>query len=582
MTQATGIRRELEAAPSGAAGASLRSAVDWHSINWKQANRHVRRLQRRIVQAQQQGRKRKVRALQFILTRSYSARCLAVRRVTENSGRRTPGVDGRVLKTPEEKAQAVQSLNAEDYQPQPLKRSYIPKGSDPKGKKLRPLGIPTMQDRAEQALHLLALEPIAETTADPNSYGFRKARSVADAIQQCFIVLARSSAPQWALEGDIQSCFDEISHEWLLDHVPMDRAVLRLWIKAGYIEQQVYYPTPAGTPQGGVISPVLMNLTLDGLEQLLAEHFPRHSGKLVNLVRYADDFIITGRTKEILEYEVKPLVRRFLQPRGLKLSEHKTRITHIGEGFDFLGQNLRKYDGKLLIKPSRENVQEFLREIKLTIRAHRHAPVEELLRVLNPKIEGWALFHRTVVSKDIFSQADHHIFCEIRCWMQRRHPNKSLSWCYEKYLTRVGSRNYVLEGSFLDRRGKACPIRLRKASDVAIRRHVKIKAVANPYDPAWEPYFEERTAQQMKESLGGYDKLVRLWFKQDGQCPQCGQRITLETGWNLHHRIRLVDGGDDSMANLKLMHPTCHEQLHAQADKLTARVEVPRPFSGAF
>ena len=566
MTQETGIRRELEAAPQWAAGASLRLAVDWHAINWKEANRNVRRLQRRIVQAQQQGKKRKVRALQLILTRSYSGRCLAVRRVTENTGRRTPGVDGQVLKTPEEKAQAVQTLNAEDYKAQPLKRTYIPKGNSPAGKKLRPLGIPTIQDRAEQVLHLLAVEPIAETTADPNSYGFRKERSVADAIEQCFIVLARSNASQWVLEGDIESCFDEISHQWLLDHAPMDRTILRKWLKAGFIEQGVYYRTEAGTPQGGIISPVLMNLTLDGLEEMLARRFPKRMGKQVNLVRYADDFIITGNSREVLE-EVRELVTKFLAERGLKLSAKKTHITGIEDGFDFLGQNIRKYDGKLLIKPSKENVQSFLREIKATIRGHLHAPVEELLRMLNPKIRGWAMFHRAVVSKETYRRVDHQIFCEMKGWMRRRHPGKSLTWCYQKYLSSQGGRNYILQGSFQDRRGKTRTIRLMKATDVAIKRHVKIRATANPYDPSWETYFEERRSHQMKENLRGYDKLLSLWFNQEGQCPQCGEKITRETGWNLHHRIRRVDGGDESMANLVLMHPVCHEQLHAKTTK---------------
>src|SRR5262245_14899911 len=278
MTQRTGIRRELEAASQEAAGANLRP-VDWHSINWKRANRNVRRLQRRIAQAQQQCKKRKVRALQFILTRSFSASCLAVRRVTENSGKRTPGVDGQKFDTPEKKAQAVTNLTAEDYKPQPLKRIYIPKTS---GKAFRPLGIPTMFDRARQALHLFALDPIAETIADPNSYGFRKSRSVADAIEQCFNTLCRSTSAQWILEGDIQSCYDEISHEWLLSHAPMDRAILKKWLDAGFIERQIHYPTTVGTPQGGIISPVLMNLTLDGLEPLLASKFPPRRGHKVN------------------------------------------------------------------------------------------------------------------------------------------------------------------------------------------------------------------------------------------------------------------------------------------------------------
>ena len=560
MTQQTGIRRELEAAPFGAAGASLRP-VDWRSIEWKRGNRNVRHLQRRIVEAQQQGKKRKVRALQFILTRSYSARCLAVRRVVENPGRRTPGVDGQILDTPEKKAQAVGKLSAEDYQPQPLKRVYIAKKN---GKGRRPLGIPTMEDRARQALHLLALDPIAETTADPNSYGFRKERSVADAIEQCFTLLARSNSPQWILEGDIQSCFDEISHEWLLSHIPIDRAILKKWLEARVIERESFSLTTTGTPQGGIISPVLMNLTLDGLESLLAKHFPPRRGNLVKLVRFADDFVITGRTKELLEEEVKPLTAEFLNPKGLKLSESKTRITHIEKGFDFLGKHFQKHGGKLLSKPSRQNVQAFLTEIKATFRENLHAPVDRLLMLLNPKIKGWAMFHRTSASKKVFSYADYRIFCELERWMQRRHPDKNLRWCYEKYLTQVGDRHYVLEGTTLDRRGKPRTIRLVKAIDVPIKRHVKIKAAANPYDPNWETYFEERLSLQMKENLRGYDKLLKLWYSQNGRCPQCGQKITPDTGWHLHHRVWVVNGGDDSIANLAVMHPICHMQLHGK------------------
>jgi RNA-directed DNA polymerase len=563
MTQETGFRRELEAGQKPA-GASLRSAVDWHSVNWKRVNHNVRRLQRRIAQAQQQGQKRKVRALQFILTRSYSGRCLAVRRVTENTGKRTPGVDGQLLDTPAKKARAIERLSTEDYKPQPLRRIYIPKGSDPKGTKMRPLGIPTMEDRARQALHLLALDPIAETTADPHSYGFRKERSVADAIQQCFILLARSASPQYVLEGDIQSCFDEISHQWLLAHIPMDRSILRQWLAAGFIERQVHYPTTSGTPQGGIISPALMNMTIDGLQTKLARRFPTTSGKCVNLVRFADDFIITGRSKEILENEVKPLIQAFLKERGLTLSEGKTRITHIDDGFDFLGEHIRKYNGKFLTKPSRKNVRTFLAEIKTTIRENLHTPVEDLIATLNPKIRGWALFHRSSSSKKIFGYVDNRIFCELQRWMRRRHPGKSLSWCDRKYFTRVGNRNYVLQGTYLDRRSKPQTIRLFKAADVPIKRHVKIRAAANPYDPTWEPYFEERLALQMKDSQIGYDKLVKLWFRQEGICPQCDLKITRETGWHLHHQVWVVNGGDDSFANLVLMHPTCHQQLHAR------------------
>ncbi len=472
-------------------------------------------------------------------------------------------MDGEILDTPEKKAQAVEKLGTEDYQPQPLKRIHIPKNN---GRGLRPLGIPTMQDRAEQALHLFALDPLAETTADPNSYGFRKERSVADAIEQCFNLLSRSNSPQWVLEGDIQSCFDEISHEWLLSHIPMDRAILKKWLEAGFIERESFYLTTTGTPQGGIISPALMNLTLDGLESWLAKHFPPRRGHQVRLVRFADDFITTGKTKELLAEEVRPSIAEFLKPRGLKLSESKTRVTHIAAGFDFLGKHFQKHDGKLLIKPSRQNVQTFLAEIKATFRENLHTPVNRLLMELNPQIRGWAMFHRTTTSKQVFSYVDYRIFCELERWMQRRHPDKDLPWCYEKYLTQVGDRQYVLEGTTLDRRGQPRTIRLIKAKDVPIKRHVKIKAAANPYDPDWEPYFEERLGLQMKENLRGYDKLLKLWFDQDGLCPQCGQKITPETGWHLHHRVWVVNGGDDSMANLVVMHPICHTQLHGQTD----------------
>jgi RNA-directed DNA polymerase len=321
------------------AGAVSRPVTDWHAIPWRKVYREVRRLQARIVQAVQAGRWGKVKALQRLLARSFSARALAVRRVTEATGRRTPGVDGETWDTPASRAAAILRLRQRGYRPKPLRRIYIPK----KKNKLRPLGIPAMIDRAQQALHLLTLDPVAETTADPNSYGFRKERSPADAIAQCFITLAKRHAPEWILEGDIKACFDTISHAWLERHIPMDRTILHQWLKAGYLERHTFHPTTAGTPQGGPISPVLANLTLDGLERLLTERYPKltRAGKRakVNFVRFADDFIVTSSSKERLEHEVKPLIMAFLAKRGLELSAEKTHITHINDGFDFLGQN---------------------------------------------------------------------------------------------------------------------------------------------------------------------------------------------------------------------------------------------------
>src|SRR6202043_176955 len=404
-----------------AVGALSREAAEWYAIDWRAIKRNVRRLQVRIVQATKASRWGKVRALQHLLTHSYSGKVLAVRRVTENKGKKTPGVDRKVWDTPEKKTQAVHELRRRGYQPQPLRRVYIPKSD---GKTMRPLGIPTMKDRAQQALHLLALDPVVETTADNNSYGFRQQRSCADAIEQCFKILSKPN-PQWILEGDIKSCFDRISHDWLLAHVPMDRAILQKWLRSGYMEKHVLHETTDGTPQGGIISPVLCNWALDGLERLLKEKYPTGTrlkslgGKYpaVNCIRYADDFVITGKTKELLEGEIKPLVEQFLRKRGLELSPTKTVVTQVTQGFDFLGQNVRRYpNGKLLIKPSKKNVKTFLDGIRRKIKAALGSSAADLIEELNPKIRGWASYHRHVVSKRTFARTDYEIFPCLWRW----------------------------------------------------------------------------------------------------------------------------------------------------------------------
>ena len=288
------------------AGAAPERTPDWHSIEWKKVWRTVRRLQARIVKAVAEGRWNKVKALVYLLTRSFSGRALAILRVVSNSGAKTPGVDGILWNTPEAKSAAFDTLRRHGYQPQPLRRVYIPKSNG----KRRGLGIPTMTDRAMQALHLLGLDPIAESHADGHSYGFRRERRCADALAQTHCVLSHRHGPQWILEGDIKACFDKISHEWLLTHVPMDRQVLRKWLKAGFLEKHAWFATTEGTPQGGTISPALANWTLDGLQRLLAEHFATTSSQQrkfkVHLVRYADDFLITGISKGFLRDQVQP------------------------------------------------------------------------------------------------------------------------------------------------------------------------------------------------------------------------------------------------------------------------------------
>ena len=556
------------------AGATSHGLKDWHAIDWRAVNQNVRRLQARIVKAEQEGRRGKVKALQRLLTRSFSGKALAVRRVTENQGKRTAGVDGVTWDTPEQKASAIRALRQHGYQPKPLRRVYIPK----KNGKKRPLGIPTMRDRAMQALYLLALAPIAEVRADPNSYGFRPERSTADAIEQCFKALAKANAPEWVLEGDITSCFDRISHDWLLAHIPMEQAVLRAWLKAGFMEQHVLYPTEEGTPQGGIISPTLANLVLDGLERLLRAHFPkREAGRnaKVNLIRYADDFVVTGNTQATLEHEVKPLVEQFLRERGLELSPEKTSITHIEDGFDFLGQHVRKYKAgrrrKLLITPSNKNVKAFLDTVRGVIKTHKTVEAGLLITLLNPIIKGWATYHRHVVSKDVFGFVDDAIYHMIWRWAKRRHPNKPRPWVAKKYFKTRGGDRWVFHGTY---EGKAK--HLRTAAAIPIERHIKIDGKANPYDPVWEVYFEKRLGVKMVATLRGRRQLMHLWKEQDGICPVCNQKITAMSAWHNHHIIWRSKGGTDTADNRVLLHPTCHAKVHSQG----LYVEKPRPTRG--
>jgi RNA-directed DNA polymerase len=531
----------------------------WHSINWKSAERKVRGLQVRIAKATKMRNWRQVEKLQRLLTRSFSAKAVAIKRVTENVGKRTPGVDGETWSTPDSKWNAISRLEAKGYKALPLRRIYIPKSNGSR----RPLGIPTMRDRAMQALFLLALEPVSETTADRNSYGFRPHRSTADAIEQCFVNLSRKSSAQWILEGDIKGCFDNISHDWLLENVHLNKKVLKRWLKAGFMESNSFHHTDAGTPQGGIISPVLSNLALDGLESLLECHFGKKNTKAsyktkVNFVRYADDFIITGISKELLEKEVLPLVQAFMAERGLTLSAEKTLITHINDGFDFLGQNLRKYNDKMLIKPSHKNLRTFLRNIKQVITDNKTVTAGHLISLLNPKIKGWANYHRHVVAKETFNYVDYRIWELIWKWCRRRHNNRNKRWIKSKYFKSNGIRNWIFSGVIAD----GYQNKLIYANDTAIKRHTKIKSEANCYDPEFETYFETRLERKWKESKHGKRKLLSLWLRQDHKCTMCQQSITESTGWNIHHIIERVNGGSDELSNLVLLHPNCHRQLH--------------------
>lgn len=561
-----------------ATGASLRNPVNWHDINWKKANRNVRRLQTRIVKALKAGKRRKVRALQFILARSLSGRAVAVKRVTTNRGRRTPGVDGEVWDTPNKKTRAIEQLRSRGYRPQPLRRVAIPKQSGGQ----RFLGISTMKDRAMQALYSLTLDPIAETLADPNSYGFRRERSPADAIEQCYRALAKKVSAQWVLEGDIEACFDAIRHDWLLTYIPLPRGILKKWLKAGYVTRDRWYPTESGTPQGGIISPVLANMALDGLEQELRQQFgPTKALKSyhkVNLIRFADDFVITGRTEELLEDKVKPVVEQFLEERDLTLSATKTHITHINQGFDFLGQNLRKYGDKLLARPSTKSVKRMLGKVRAVVKANPQASAGSLIMQLNPIIRGWANYHRHSASKKTFIKVDWHIYWMMWRWARRKHRKKSASWLKQKYFKRTGTGRLVFSGEVPKRDGRPQRVYLYQAAKTVITRHRKIRGAANPYDPEWEVYLEERLRLRMVDDLKGNRRMLQLWLEQDGECPICGQKLAEGNDGNIHHLHPRVEGGEDTLDNLVLLHANCHRQVHSQGWE----VSKPRPVKRAL
>ena len=547
-----------------AARACAPSGVTWDGINWANAQRHVRRLQTRIVKATQASRHNKAKALQWLLTHSFSGKALAVKRVTENKGKNTPGVDKVIWKTPGAKTNAIASLRRRGYSPLPLRRVFIPK----KNGKTRPLGIPAMKCRAMQALHLLALEPISETTADLNSYGFRPERSTADAGEQCFNALAKKTSAEWVLEADIKSCFDKISHDWMVANLPTDKAILKKWLKAGFVYQHELFPTDAGTPQGGIISPVAANMTLDGLEAVLAEQFPsaRWRGLKMHMVRYADDFVITGYSKEWLEQEVKPAVVGFLAARGLVLSPEKTKVTHIKDGFDFLGWNIRKYHDKLLMKPSKANVKAHLDKIREVIKGNKSAKQANLIRLLNPVLRGWANYHRHVVAKETFGRVDASVWSMLWQWAVRRHPNKGARWVKNRYFKTRGTRNWVFAAIEQQEDGTTREFILLKESDTPIQRHIKIQSQANPHDPRWEEYFETRWGQKMLSSSRGRSKLYRVWRRQDGMCTTCQEPITKSAPWGVRHIVKQRDGGTDAASNLQMHHLNCHRTHYYAAN----------------
>lgn len=450
-------------------------AKQWHKIPLDEAQDFINRLQTRIAKAVKEGKYRLAKRLQYLLVNSFYAKLLAVRKVTSNRGRRSAGVDGEKWTTPHEKMRAVLRLTGKGYQAKPLRRVFIPK---PHSDKLRPLSIPTMHDRAMQALYALALIPWAETTADRTSFGFRMNRNAQDAAAYSFQCLCKKDSAQWILEGDIRGCFDNFAHSWLLNNIPLDTRVLNQFLSAGFIYDGILYRNKSGTPQGGLISPLLANMALDGMEHVLKEHFP---GKKVHLIRFADDFLVTAVSQEVAE-QCKEVIIDFLKERGLELSEEKTRIVHIDEGFDFLGWHFRKFRGKFIIKPARKAIAAITEKLSDIIKSAKAWSQDELIRNLNPVIRGWAMYHRSVSSSVIFGKLDWIFGGMLWTWAKRRHNNKGKGWIARKYWQPTLNRKQVF------RTGTQTLVNF---TDTKIRYRKFLRLDANPFLDS--DYFEERS-----------------------------------------------------------------------------------------
>jgi RNA-directed DNA polymerase len=475
---------------------------DWDQVDWTRAETEVRRLRQRIFTASRAGEHRKVRSLQRLMLRSRANALVATRRVAQvNQGRRTAGIDGlTALDGPErvELARWVQQYGHRSMV-RPVRRIYIPKANG----KRRPLGIPVIADRAAQAVALNALEPEWEARFEPRSYGFRPGRCCHDAIEAIFTVCkGKSPRRSWVLDADLAAAFDRIDHDRLLDHLrgfPAKERVAR-WLTAGMIEKGQYAPTPEGTPQGGVISPLLMNIALHGMETAAGARYdtrPSRRGWSVPgtpvLVRYADDLVALCHSHEQAQ-QVKDRLAAWLAPRGLSFNEDKTRIVHLSEGFDFLGFNVRHYrsTGKLLVKPSKTAVKRFRARLRAEVRSLYGANAMAVISRLNPILRGWGAYYRTVVSKRVFNDIDSTMWWTMLKWARHRHEAKTDRWLVDRYFARFHPARQA-RWIFGDRDTGAY---LRRLSWTPIRRHQMVNADASPDDPALAYYWKQRRRRQ--------------------------------------------------------------------------------------
>lgn len=552
---------------------SLKTTVEWNQVNWRKLERKVYKLQKRIFQASQRGDVKALRRLQKTLMKSWSAKVLAVRRVTQdNTGKKTAGVDGVKSLSPAARLKLVNNLKV-GSKVSPTRRVWIPK---PGTEEKRPLGIPTMEDRALQALVKLALEPEWEARFEPNSFGFRPGRSCQDAVEAIFLSINKK--PKYVLDADITKCFDRIDHEALLNKLntfPTIRRQIRAWLKAGVMDDMQLFPTSEGTPQGGVISPLLANIALHGMEERIkqfAETLPTKSGKgkrdnrsSLSLIRYADDFVILHEDITVVQ-RCKEIISGWLKGMNLELKPSKTRLAHTlnqyeqeNPGFDFLGFKIQqfpvgKYHSKqgfkTIITPSKQKQKVHYDQIASVIKAHKAAPQAVLISHLNPIIRGWANYYATVVSKVVYSDIDDLMYQKLRAWAKRRHPLKNGEWVAKKYWHPINGDNWV----FATKKEGSTPLRLLDHADTPIVRHIKVKSESSPYDGNLV-YWSTRMGNNPEMP----SRVSKLLKKQKGKCTHCGLFFREDDVMEIDHRIPKSQGGKDSYDNWQLLHRHCHD-----------------------
>lgn len=555
---------------------------EWKDINWQKAERCTFKLQKRIFKASQRGDVKLVHKLQRLLLNSWHSKLLATRRVSQdNQGKKTAGVDGVKSLTPKQRMALASNLKL-GKKAKPTRRVWIPK---PNTEEKRPLGIPTINERAKQALVKLALEPEWEAKFEANSYGFRPARSAHDAIEAIYSSINKK--PKYVLDADISKCFDKINHEQLLTKLqtyPSLRRQVKTWLKSGVMDGNELFPTEEGTPQGGVISPLLANIALHGMEEKVLQYaseqkwkYPngvamakRDKKQSISLIRYADDFIILHENLEVI-LDCQKIIEEWLAEIGLKLNSHKTKISHTvnnhdgNVGFDFLGFNIRQYKVskhhgaknrlgiqlgiKTLIKPSAEKVKTHLRKLGEVVDSHKASPQAMLIKRLNPIIRGWCNYYSTVVSSETFSKCDNHFFEKLKRWANRRHPMKSQQWITNKYWHSEKGRNWV----FCTTEGEN-PFKLAQHRDTKIQRHVKVAGKRSPYDGDLI-YWSSRLGKHPEMPA----EKASLLKKQKGRCTHCG--LTFKDGDSLEtdHIIPKCKGGKNNRENKQLLHRHCHD-----------------------